>query len=79
MHAIIDQAPIVSALNPLSSVARERFAVGCEGELIHAYPTAAEALRFARWSADVTGCPHEILDAARHTALLIVEPEHPAL
>ena len=52
----------------------ERFVVGCEGELIHAYPTAAEALRFAQWSADVTGCPHEIFDAQTGDPILIIEP-----
>lgn len=58
----------------LASSYVDRFDVGCEGELIQAFPDARAALRFARWSAEITGCPHEIFDAQTHTALAIVDP-----
>lgn len=56
------------------SVHSDRFEVGCEGEPIEAFPDAATALQFARWSAEITGCSHEIFDAHTHTALCIVDP-----
>lgn len=51
-----------------------RFAVGCEGELIDAFPDAAAALRFAEWSVSVTDCRHEIFCGTTGAALVILEP-----
>lgn len=64
-----------STLNSqLSTAADDRFEVGCEGELIDSFVSADGAYEFARWSAEITGTPHEIFDATTHTCLVIVEP-----
>jgi hypothetical protein len=63
--------------NPQSEI-RDRYDVGCEGELIDSFPDAQAALRFARWSADWCECPHQIFDAPTHTCLAIIDPPEAA-
>ena len=71
--------PLSAAADPhLARSYVDRFDVGCAGDFIDSFPYAAAALRFARWSAEVTGCPHEILDAKAKLALLIVDPPEAA-
>ena len=55
-------------------LAEGRFEVGCEGEMIDAFPTIEEAERFAQWSAGMCDCPHEIFDGRTHEMIERVEP-----
>lgn len=70
----IDSAP--SAASAFQN--QDRFDVGCEGELIDSFPTAAAALRFAVWSAEITACPHEVFDSTTGEPLVIVDPPRAA-
>ncbi len=47
--------------------------VTCEGEVVDSFRSAAAALTFAQWSAEITGADHEIRDTHTRTALVVVD------
>jgi hypothetical protein len=50
-----------------------KYDVTCEGEVVDSFSSAAGALIFAQWSAEITGADHEIRDTHTRTALLVVD------
>lgn len=65
---------MISAISaPPREAIPNRFEVGCEGEIIDAFPTAAAALHAARAWSELTTARFDILDASTHECLCIVE------
>jgi hypothetical protein len=50
-----------------------KYDVTCEGEVVDGFGSAPAALKFAQWSAEITGADHEIRDSQTRTVFLVVD------